>query len=156
MPTDMRRYPDGWSRFSWWVRFVRARLQCECQGECGKHHGRRCNAVQNRRTPWFKGPVHLAVHHACRCDPPCANQAHVRALCQVCHLLADQTLHLEHRMKQRSPGKGGSRKASRKAKPDEKRGEGARKSVPQGPPQQKPDQNSGENMPKVVVGAVEN
>jgi len=97
MPCDLRTYPHNWKAFAFHIRATRAQYVCECRGECGRHHGHRCINRHGYRSPFMHGKVWLAAAHLCACSPPCANPAHVRALCQLCHLLHDKALHLKHR-----------------------------------------------------------
>jgi hypothetical protein len=94
------RYPAEWKAFSQMIRYERAHGRCECLGECGLHcthpGPRRC--VERDREPaiWAKGLVMLTVAHLCDCDPPCAIEAHVKAMCNRCHLRVDMPLHQQH------------------------------------------------------------
>lgn len=97
MPVNIKRYGPGWRLFSSWVRHTRAADQCECAGECGKHHRWRCNEVHGRPAAFARGKIVLTTAHLCACDPPCHQPDHVRAMCQACHLRLDIALHLAHR-----------------------------------------------------------
>ncbi len=35
----------------------------------------------------------LTIAHLCKCSPPCLDEAHVKALCQKCHLSLDASQH---------------------------------------------------------------
>lgn len=93
-------YPPGWKAFSLEIRTVRAQGQCECEGECGLHRThpgpRRC--VERHQAParWAQGTVILTTAHLCTCDPPCIEAAHVKAMCNRCHLRTDVPLHMRH------------------------------------------------------------
>ena len=93
-------YPPGWQAFSREIRFVRAHSQCECEGECGLHRThpgpRRCIEINNCPARWAQGMVRLTTAHLCDCDPPCLDAAHVKALCNRCHLRVDVPLHQRH------------------------------------------------------------
>ena len=97
MPFDIRRYPANWREFSRQIRSERAADRCECVGQCGLHRTnpgpRRC--IETNRTParWARGRIVLTVAHLCGCGPPCADAAHVAAMCQRCHLRVDAELH---------------------------------------------------------------
>lgn len=93
-------YPVGWKEFSRYIRFDVAQGRCQCTGECGLHKThpgpRRC--VERDATPaqWARGMVVLTVAHLCHCDPLCAEESHVKACCQRCHLRIDIPLHRQH------------------------------------------------------------
>lgn len=87
-PWDRSRYPDDWEAISLGVK-ERAGWRCECEGECGKIHGGRC---ERRHGDTFdpngaprKWPVILTTAHYP--DPTPANCAtdNLLALCQKCH-----------------------------------------------------------------------
>lgn len=98
-----RLYPTDWPAFSRRIRYERAEGQCECLGHCGLHcttpGPRRCEERDGQPALWAKGLVRLTVAHlnapggVCRCDPLCALDAHVLALCNRCHLRYDVALH---------------------------------------------------------------
>lgn len=93
-------YPPNWKEISAFIRHVRAEEQCECVGECGLHRThpgpRRC--VERNHTPavWARGRVILTTAHLCACTPLCANPAHLKAMCNRCHLRVDAVLHRQH------------------------------------------------------------
>ena len=93
-------YPANWAEFSLSIRTSRAEGQCECMGECGLHRThpgpRRCIERNGKAAIWANGFVVLTVAHLCGCDPPCAEESHVKACCQRCHLLIDLDMHLAH------------------------------------------------------------
>lgn len=93
-------YPPSWRRFSHQIRAERAQGQCECVGECGLHcthpGPRRCQELDGHLALWARGMVRLTVAHLCACSPPCAHAAHVKAMCNRCHLRVDLPLHLRH------------------------------------------------------------
>ena len=101
MPINLNHYPPNWKAFSFQIRFGRAQGRCACTGQCGMHtpnpKPRRCVERHGQPAQWARGNITLTVAHLCNCDPPCAIAAHVRAMCQRCHLLHDQQLHLLHR-----------------------------------------------------------
>ena len=94
-------YPDNWREFSRHIREERAGNRCECTGECGLHREhpgpRRCSELNGKKAAYAKGRVVLTVAHLCNCSPPCANEAHVKAMCNRCHLRVDVKLHVRHR-----------------------------------------------------------
>jgi len=94
------KYPEGWDEFSRFIRFTRAGGVCECVGECGLHKtnpgSRRCCEWDGHKAKWARGIVRLTVAHTCKCDPPCINPEHVKAMCQRCHLRLDVDLHVRH------------------------------------------------------------
>lgn len=102
-----RRYPAEWPDFSRRIRVERANGQCECHGECGLHRTtggpRRCLELDGMPARWARGVVRLTVAHLnaaggpCRCMPLCAIEAHVKAMCNRCHLRYDVWLHVRTR-----------------------------------------------------------
>jgi len=114
MPYDARdalmadpRYPAHWKAFSWLIRVKRADGQCECTGECGLHQTtppvpRRCIELDGMPARWAKGLVRLTVAHLnatggpCQCQPLCAIETHVKAMCNRCHLRYDVKLHVRN------------------------------------------------------------
>jgi len=94
------QYPSNWKAFSQSIRFDIAQGRCQCTGECGLHRThpgpRRC--VERDRTPaqFARGQVILTVAHLCDCNPPCADERHVKAMCNRCHLRVDSLLHQQH------------------------------------------------------------
>lgn len=98
-------YPPGWKAFSQQIRSHRAQGRCECTGECGLHRThpgpRRCVERDRHPAVWARGRVVLTVAHVCDCAPPCADAAHVKAMCNRCHLRTDISLHTRHRAETR-------------------------------------------------------
>lgn len=103
------RYPSQWKEFSWSIRFARAQGQCECTGECGLHRThpgpRRCVERNQEPALWARGTVILTVAHLCSCEPLCAEESHVKGMCQKCHLLTDLPLHQRHAAETRRQAK---------------------------------------------------
>lgn len=99
MPTKAK-YPDHWKAFSKDLRENRAKLRCECTGECGLHRTtpgpRRCTERHMQPAKWAKGRVVLTTAHLCECDPLCAEAEHVKVMCNRCHLRIDVDLHKRH------------------------------------------------------------
>lgn len=121
-------YPPDWKAISLRVR-ARSGGQCECEGECGAHTGTRCEAVngvlghRERSTgrwkrfgahrdeaEWTKPSLvvltvaHLhkgpcADHHAA--GVKCGDPAHLKAMCQGCHLRYDLDHHTARRKQNR-------------------------------------------------------
>jgi hypothetical protein len=99
-----RVYPPNWKEISRRIRFERSQGQCECDGECGLHRThpgpRRCEERDGQPAKWAKGIVVLTVAHLnapggpCQCDPLCAIEEHLKAMCQRCHLRYDVQLHV--------------------------------------------------------------
>lgn len=92
-PELRARYPDDWKEIR--SRIVgRAGNRCECEGECGLHHGRRCCERNGERAYFAKGRIVLTVAHLDHtpenCDP-----SNLRAMCQRCHLRYDADHHQE-------------------------------------------------------------
>jgi hypothetical protein len=103
MPSDPRAYPPNWQDLKVMIR-ARAQGVCECRGECGLHHEKRCVERHHKAAIHFRGTVALATAHICRDGPACAKVSHLKALCQRCHLRFDATLHWEHRKATRGEG----------------------------------------------------
>ena len=97
-------YPENWKQIVLEIR-SRARNasgqeQCECKGECGKHRGSRCDEINHTRARHSKGKIILTTAHLCH-KTRCARRAHLRSMCQLCHLLYDVELHVMHRRQRR-------------------------------------------------------
>lgn len=114
MGFDPKDYPADWKEFSLRIRVQRARMQCECTGECGLHGPslfkpgtRRCVERDGLPAKWAKGRVMLTVAHLnakggpCQCSPLCSNPDHVKAMCQRCHLRYDRERHADSVARQR-------------------------------------------------------
>ena len=96
-------YPENWKQL---VAEIRSRArnangqeQCECCGECEKHHGR-CDEINGTQAKHAKGKIILTTAHLCH-ETKCARQKHLRSMCQLCHLLYDVKLHARHRRERR-------------------------------------------------------
>jgi hypothetical protein len=108
-------YPRGWKDLSLYIRYGRANRQCECEGECGLHRThpgpRRCEERDGQPAKWAKGRVVLTVAHLnaaggpCRCQPLCATETHVKAMCNRCHLRYDVRLHVRNGRETRRKGR---------------------------------------------------
>lgn len=93
-------YPPWWEMFSYWIRFHRAKGQCECRGECGLHRDhpgpRRCVERNGEPAKWARGKVVLTVAHLDH-DPGNWDvkklKERVRAMCNRCHLRYDTKHH---------------------------------------------------------------
>ena len=113
MPADMKRYPSNWTEI---VAQVRARSggRCECVGECGLHHDRRCVEVDGGQGRWMKGRVILTTAHLwqgpCRdCHErgeKCGHVDHLKHMCQRCHLRYDVDHHKANAAKTRDQKRG--------------------------------------------------
>ena len=105
MPMNASLYPPNWKEFSIYIRFDVAKGQCQCVGECGLHKTipgpRRCIEKHGCLAKWARGKIVLTVAHLCNCDPLCANEKHVKAMCQRCHLRVDKDLHVRNSRKTR-------------------------------------------------------
>jgi len=109
------KYPAHWKTLSRMIRYERAKGRCECTGECGLHRThpgpRRCEEMDQQPAKWAKGIVVLTVAHlngpggVCACDPLCADAAHVKAMCNRCHLRYDVKLHQRNAFLTRHTGK---------------------------------------------------
>lgn len=105
-------YPANWKRISAEIRFGRAAGRCECRGECGLHRThpgpRRCVEQHGQPAVWARGRVVLTTAHLCH-RPRCARRAHLRAMCQRCHLRYDAALHRQHAAETRDRKRGQGR-----------------------------------------------
>lgn len=114
MPMNRKDYPANWEQASATVRFIRARYQCECTGECGRHQPltkpgpvtpaepplvRRCNEIHKQEARHSNGRIILTAAHTCNCYPLCANPDHLLAMCQACHLRFDMARHRASRLR---------------------------------------------------------
>ena len=105
MPVDYRKYPADWKAISRSIR-DRSGGRCECMGECGLHRDhpgpRRCVEVNGGPAKWAKGKVVLTVAHlnadggVCDCAEHCGNPAHLKAMCQRCHIRYDLPRHIKN------------------------------------------------------------
>ena len=91
MPINPRDYPTNWKRVIVPAilnrsRNARGQEQCECRGECLKHSGRRCDEINATRAKHARGKIILTTSHLCH-SKKCAVRAHMRSMCQLCHLL---------------------------------------------------------------------
>lgn len=95
-PERLALYPADWPAISAAIREDRAKGHCECEGECGKSHGRshivRCKAVNGKAHPVTGARVVLTVAHLDR-YPPNVAWTNLRAMCQRCHLAYDAVEH---------------------------------------------------------------
>lgn len=116
MAWDRSRYPINWLEISQRVRFERAAGKCEWTypdgSRCDAPHGelifRRRHDRERWRTPdasdldeggepgWYGVTVMLTTAHTCDCDPPCGDESHLLALCQLHHLRLDNPMHHRH------------------------------------------------------------
>lgn len=87
-PENLRLYPKDWPAISRSIR-DRSGGQCECRGECGLHHDRRCDERHCQPAQWARGRVVLTVAHLDH-DPGNCDPANLRAMCQRCHNRYDQ------------------------------------------------------------------
>lgn len=121
MPIDYSKYPSDWHEISRQIRFERARSVCECTGECGTDHHKesepeideiyrdlaitlapnRCQAMNAGDHPITNSRVVLTVAHLCQCEPKCSDKAHLKAMCQRCHLRLDIESHVRNARRNR-------------------------------------------------------
>jgi len=97
-PENKAKYSKAWPSISRHIRGVRANNQCECTGECGLHHGRRCEEKNGEKATWAKGKVILTVAHLDH-DPTNNRYDNLKAMCNRCHLRYDKDHHQETRKK---------------------------------------------------------
>lgn len=91
MPVDYGKYPRDWPDISFRIR-QRAEWRCECTGECGLHHERRCEERNGERAKWARGKVVLTVAHLNH-EPMDCRDENLKAMCQRCHLRYDMDHH---------------------------------------------------------------
>lgn len=91
-PMKRELYPDDWEAISLEVR-ARSEGRCECIGECGLHHGRRCDERNGEDARWAKGRIVLTVAHLDH-EPANCERGNLRAMCQRCHLRYDSPHHV--------------------------------------------------------------
>jgi hypothetical protein len=93
--TKVSDYPENWKQI---VAEILNRAQnelgeeqCECHGECLKHHGR-CEEINHtwpkHRRHKGKVKIRLTTAHLCH-TPKCDERSHLRAMCEPCHLIYD-------------------------------------------------------------------
>ena len=95
-PSERTRYPADWTAISARIRFERADGRCECEGECGGGHDRRCSARNRNRHPRTGSVVILTVAHLNH-KPEDNRDENLRAMCQACHLSYDRRHHAQTR-----------------------------------------------------------
>lgn len=92
-PENRDRYPSDWKSISLRIRTIRAKGQCECEGECGRGtHTGRCSNRDGQPAYGTGSRVVLTVAHLDHtpehCDPE-----NLKAMCQGCHLHYDKDHH---------------------------------------------------------------
>lgn len=100
-PMKRCRYPINWEAMRRAV-LARADYRCECAGECGLHHERRCEEAHTQPAKWARGKVVLTIAHLDHDPETCADLARLKAMCQRCHLRYDQPLHTANAAKTRA------------------------------------------------------
>jgi len=98
-PENKNRYPKDWKQISLAIK-ERSGWQCECEGECGLHPGKRCEELHREPAKWAKGTVILTVAHLDH-QPENCGEGNLKAMCQRCHLRYDVTHHSESRCRRR-------------------------------------------------------
>lgn len=96
-PENRKRYPKDWKEISNRIRFERAEGRCECTGECGAHHGKRCEALHGEAHPNTGSIVVLTTAHLEQPVENCADD-NLKAMCQRCHLCLDMAIHKQNRL----------------------------------------------------------
>lgn len=118
MPFIRSKYPAYWEEFSRRIRAERAGNECEACGVknyavgvweqegfrelivAGDYRSARTIADSgNRELPKYAPRaivIVLTVAHLCECDPICADEKHVLALCQACHNRRDAPMCARH------------------------------------------------------------
>jgi len=93
--TKVSNYPENWKQIVAEIlnraRNERGQEQCECHGECLKHHGR-CEEINHtwprHRRRKRKVKIRFTIAHLCH-TPKCDEKSHLRAMCEPCHLIYD-------------------------------------------------------------------
>lgn len=105
MPYNTADYPADWRKIANHVKFSRAQGRCECTGECGLHQSRRagtrCVELHGYPARFARGTICLTTAHLCECQPLCSDPAHLKAMCQRCHLRTDSAKHAATRQRRR-------------------------------------------------------
>lgn len=99
-PENRKRYPKDWKTISFNIR-NRANGRCECEGECGLHHGRRCDELHGQYAKWANGTVILTVAHLDHTPENC-DYSNLKAMCQRCHNRYDAKTRAANRRKRLS------------------------------------------------------
>lgn len=90
-PENKDRYPKDWKAIVAKVR-ERSGDRCECHGECGLHHGRRCVERHKTKAKWANGMVILTTAHLDH-KPETRDLDRLRHMCNRCHLRYDRVHH---------------------------------------------------------------
>lgn len=102
-PENAKRYPPDWPAISLRIRDDRAGWQCECEGQCGLHRGRRCAEKNGQPAQFARGSVILTVAHLNHQPEDCRDE-NLKAMCQRCHLRYDRQHHKTSRLKEQGQG----------------------------------------------------
>ena len=84
-PENRARYPKDWPEINRRIRFGRSGGRCECTGECGLHHGQRCEAQHGCEHPHTQAIVVLTVAHLPGREIEQCGDDDLKAMCQRCH-----------------------------------------------------------------------
>ena len=86
----MRRelYTDNWEEISIKIR-RRSKDQCECEGFCGLHLGKRCVERNGKKAKWANGKIVLTTAHLTHCKTD-SRPKYLKAMCNRCHLRYDR------------------------------------------------------------------
>ena len=89
MTIDYDRYPKDWKQIRERI-LKRSGERCECLGECGLHHDRRCIEINRGIANYANGKIVLTIAHLDH-DEENHNvkDSRLKALCQRCHLRYD-------------------------------------------------------------------
>ena len=98
------RYPDDWKTISKDLRENRAKLRCECVGECGLHKGRRCEERHMQNAKWANGKVVLTTAHRNHKPEDCRPE-NLMVLCNRCHLRYDRFFHKVGKLEEQGQGR---------------------------------------------------
>ncbi len=91
-PENRALYPKDWKTAIVPEIAERAGGRCECEGECGLHHDRRCIEMNGQPAKFARGKVVLTAAHLDH-DPTNngepGNRPNLKHMCQRCHLCYD-------------------------------------------------------------------
>ena len=89
MTIDYSRYPKDWKQIRERI-LKRADNRCECLGECGLHHDRRCIEVNREEANYANGNIVLTIAHLDHDEENHdVKDDRLKAMCQRCHLRYD-------------------------------------------------------------------
>jgi len=102
-PENKDRYPRDWKLIVSEV-LERAGNRCECEGECGLHHGRRCCEENHTSAKYARGEIVLTIAHLDHTPEnvgESGNRTNLKAMCQRCHNRYDAKTRAAGRIRRR-------------------------------------------------------